>query len=76
MPEEGVEVRILGIRVGIERRTACPTVRTGMVNLRVRLTPHGPVAQLGARLNGIQEVTSSILVRSTNSFSDPETGLK
>ena len=25
----------------------------------------GPVAQLGARLNGIQEVTSSILVRST-----------
>jgi hypothetical protein len=24
-------------------------------------------AQLGARLNGIQEVTSSILVRSTNS---------
>ena len=26
----------------------------------------GPVAQLGARLNGIQEVTSSILVRSTN----------
>ena len=28
--------------------------------------PRGPVAQLGARLNGIQEVTSSILVRSTN----------
>ena len=26
----------------------------------------GPVAQLGARLNGIQEVTGSILVRSTN----------
>lgn len=31
------------------------------------LTTRGPVAQLGARLNGIQEVTSSILVRSTNS---------
>ena len=27
---------------------------------------HGPVAQLGARLNGIQEVTGSIPVRSTN----------
>jgi hypothetical protein len=26
----------------------------------------GPVAQLGARLNGIQEVTGSIPVRSTN----------
>jgi hypothetical protein len=26
------------------------------------------VAQLGARLNGIQEVTGSIPVRSTNSF--------
>jgi hypothetical protein len=29
----------------------------------------GAVAQLGERLNGIQEVTSSILVSSTNSFS-------
>ena len=29
----------------------------------------GPVAQLGARLNGIQEVTGSILVRSTISKS-------
>jgi hypothetical protein len=29
----------------------------------------GPVAQLGARLNGIQEVTGSIPVRSTNSSS-------
>ena len=29
----------------------------------------GPVAQLGARLNGIQEVTGSIPVRSTNSKS-------
>jgi hypothetical protein len=27
---------------------------------------YGPVAQLGARLNGIQEVTGSIPVRSTN----------
>ncbi len=27
---------------------------------------NGPVAQLGARLNGIQEVTGSIPVRSTN----------
>ena len=30
-----------------------------------RLT-HGPVAQLGARMNGIHEVTGSIPVRSTN----------
>ena len=30
---------------------------------------NGPVAQLGARLNGIQEVTGSIPVRSTNLFS-------
>jgi hypothetical protein len=29
-------------------------------------TQSGPVAQLGARLNGIQEVTGSIPVRSTN----------
>ena len=32
-------------------------------------TEDGPVAQLGARLNGIQEVTGSIPVRSTNSQS-------
>jgi hypothetical protein len=31
-----------------------------------RVNSHGPVAQLGARLNGIQEVTGSIPVRSTN----------
>ncbi len=30
------------------------------------LPRRGPVAQLGARLNGIQEVTGSIPVRSTN----------
>jgi hypothetical protein len=30
-----------------------------------RTYPDGPVAQLGARLNGIQEVTGSIPVRST-----------
>ena len=35
--------------------------------MSVRLPPKGPVAQLGARLNGIQEVTGSIPVRSTNS---------
>jgi hypothetical protein len=38
-----------------------------MVTMGVRFSQRGPVAQLGARLNGIQEVTSSILVRSTNS---------
>ena len=37
---------------------------------------NGPVAQLGARLNGIQEVTGSIPVRSTNSFSRPKQGLR
>jgi hypothetical protein len=31
----------------------------------VRFPGNGPVAQLGARLNGIQEVTGSIPVRST-----------
>ena len=39
-----------------------------MLRLRVRSTYHtrrGPVAQLGARLNGIQEVTGSIPVWST-----------
>lgn len=39
-------------------------------------TPSGPVAQLGARMNGIHEVTGSIPVWSTKSFFDPETGLK
>ena len=32
---------------------------------RIQSSPDGPVAQLGARLNGIQEVTGSIPVRST-----------
>ena len=35
----------------------------------VRPHQNGPVAQLGARLNGIQEVTGSIPVRSTISKS-------
>ena len=35
------------------------------VKMGVRLPSDGPVAQLGARLNGIQEVTGSIPVRST-----------
>jgi hypothetical protein len=30
-----------------------------------KLSPYGAVAQLGARLNGIQKVTSSTLVSST-----------
>jgi hypothetical protein len=33
--------------------------------MEIRLPQSGPVAQLGARLNGIQEVTGSIPVRST-----------
>src|SRR4030095_7646915 len=33
--------------------------------IRIRHQLRGPVAQLGARLNGIQEVTGSIPVRST-----------
>jgi hypothetical protein len=41
----------------------------GFVTMEVRLHPEGPVAQLGARLNGIQEVTGSIPVRSTISKS-------
>ena len=38
---------------------------TARYNKRSRRTRCGPVAQLGARLNGIQEVTGSIPVRST-----------
>jgi hypothetical protein len=33
--------------------------------MSVQSSQNGPVAQLGARLNGIQEVTGSIPVRST-----------
>jgi hypothetical protein len=40
--------------------------RDGMIGSS-RSCRSGPVAQLGARLNGIQEVTGSIPVRSTNS---------
>jgi hypothetical protein len=36
----------------------------------------GPVAQLGARMNGIHEVAGSTPAWSTNSFFSPETGLK
>ena len=38
---------------------------SGALILNVPTPPKGPVAQLGARLNGIQEVTGSIPVRST-----------
>ena len=38
-----------------------------MLGWSVSVQGSGPVAQLGARLNGIQEVTGSIPVRSTNS---------
>jgi hypothetical protein len=41
--------------------------RTAALESHVRsVLTDGPVAQLGARLNGIQEVTGSIPVRSTN----------
>lgn len=41
----------------------------GLAVARIRSSfRRGPVAQLGARLNGIQEVTGSIPVRSTNSL--------
>ncbi len=36
-----------------------------MLGWSVSVLGSGPVAQLGARLNGIQEVTGSIPVRST-----------
>src|SRR5262245_28026878 len=39
--------------------------RTRAPGYDVLFTPRGPVAQLGARLNGIQEVTGSTPVRST-----------
>ena len=40
-----------------------------MLESKVVTTPSGPVAQLGARMNGIHEVTGSIPVWSTNSKS-------
>ena len=47
-----------------------------VLDSRFVLPTSGPVAQLGARMNGIHEVTGSTPVWSTNSFFDPETGLK
>ena len=58
---------------GAERRLGVDGVSTGLV---VSVSPAGPVAQLGARLNGIQEVTGSIPVRSTKPFFPSETVLK
>src|SRR3954470_15938903 len=40
-------------------------IRLLFATIEGRLSIDGPVAQLGARLNGIQEVTGSIPVRST-----------
>ena len=37
-----------------------------VLSLSVQRSTYGPVAQLGARLNGIQEVTGSNPVRSTS----------
>ncbi len=37
-----------------------------------RLYPSGPVAQLGARFHGMEEVIGSIPIRSTNHFSSLE----
>ena len=46
------------------------TLRTDGLKIEVRLVHgrgrNGPVAQLGARMNGIHEVTGSIPVWSTN----------
>ena len=52
----------------VPRSISCETCLAEARALRYNgnSSPSGPVAQLGARLNGIQEVTSSILVRSTN----------
>ena len=50
---------------GDTQRAARMMPRPECCTLEVRLSPYGPVAQLGARLNGIQEVTGSIPVRST-----------
>jgi hypothetical protein len=48
-----------------------------LLPLEVRNTRRsGPVAQLGARLNGIQEVTGSIPVRSTKFSFDASSGRK
>ena len=52
-------------------------IETAVLRLSARRSPTtGPVAQLGARLNGIQEVTGSIPVRSTKFSFDPSSGLK
>jgi hypothetical protein len=49
--------------LAISRERVDPA-RAGPVELRIR-TLSGPVAQLGARMNGIHEVTGSIPVWST-----------
>ena len=57
-------------------RTGAPAgLRTlaAVLRLCIPRVVNGPVAQLGARLNGIQEVTGSNPVRSTNSFFSRET---
>ena len=56
-------------------RTAAGGASGRMLESKLPL-PSGPVAQLGARMNGIHEVTGSIPVWSTNSSSASETGLK
>src|SRR4029079_9887941 len=47
------------------RRLGLYGSRAECATMGVRLSECGPVAQLGARLNGIPEVTGSIPVRST-----------
>ncbi len=62
----GTYRRVRNLAISIRVSPRCWRFLCNSVQWRFVLTPNGPVAQLGARLNGIQEVTGSIPVRSTN----------
>ena len=48
----------------------------GQLRVTIEASPSGPVAQLGARMNGIHEVTGSIPVWSTTLSPSLSTGCK
>jgi hypothetical protein len=56
--------------------SACDASGIRVLQSGVTSPDRGPVAQLGARMNGIHEVTGSIPVWSTNSFFSSDTELK
>ena len=69
MTQPGLPERLNGVPLGNSSTDAVATDLAVGLPLCVRLVPiRGPVAQLGARVNGIHEVTGSIPVWSTIRF--------